>query len=128
MHVQNIKFVNTNNTVVNGITSLNSKMFHMAVLHCNNFQARNLKIIAPANSPNTDGIHIERNSGVSITQSHIGTGDDCVSIGQSNSDVFLANIKCGPGHGIRYIITATTSIRTYVRTLYIMHANFKYSK
>ncbi|KAJ0988123.1 hypothetical protein J5N97_006479 [Dioscorea zingiberensis] len=96
----NIKFVNTKNTVVNGITSVNSKFFHIALLHCHNFQGRNIKIIAPANSPNTDGIHIERNSGVSITQSNIGTGDDCISIGQGNSDVTLQGIKCGPGHGI----------------------------
>ncbi|KAM0932384.1 putative galacturonan 1,4-alpha-galacturonidase [Dioscorea sansibarensis] len=68
---------------------------------CRNVQTMAMQVQLRPTAPTTDGIHIERNSGVSITKSQIGTGDDCVSIGQSNSDVYLANIKCGPGHGIR---------------------------
>ncbi|KAI0488862.1 hypothetical protein KFK09_028701 [Dendrobium nobile] len=96
----NILFVNTTNTVATGITSINSKFFHIAILSCTNFKGTNFKIRAPENSPNTDGIHLERNSGVTLSHLTIGTGDDCVSIGQGNSDVTLRNIKCGPGHGI----------------------------
>ncbi|PKU86782.1 Exopolygalacturonase [Dendrobium catenatum] len=96
----NILFVNTTNTVATGITSINSKFFHIGILSCTNFKGTNFKIRAPKNSPNTDGIHLERNSGVTLSHLTIGTGDDCVSIGQGNSDVTLRNIKCGPGHGI----------------------------
>ncbi|XP_073004085.1 exopolygalacturonase-like [Typha latifolia] len=95
-----LTFVNTNNTAVKGITSLNSKFFHIALLGNQNLKASKIKISAPANSPNTDGIHLEHNSGVKISNSVIGTGDDCVSIGQGNNDVTLSGINCGPGHGI----------------------------
>ncbi|KAK3193876.1 hypothetical protein Dsin_025186 [Dipteronia sinensis] len=96
----NVKFVAMNRTVVRGITSVDSKFFHIALVECNNFKGSKIKISAPANSPNTDGIHIERSSGVYFSRSHIGTGDDCISIGQGNSQVTVTSITCGPGHGI----------------------------
>ncbi|XP_072992183.1 exopolygalacturonase-like [Typha latifolia] len=72
----------------------------MAMVGCNNVRASNIRITAPSNSPNTDGIHIDSSSGVTIYSSTIGTGDDCISIGQGNSQVLISGIKCGPGHGI----------------------------
>ncbi|KAG1326801.1 exopolygalacturonase [Cocos nucifera] len=102
--------VNLNNTIVNDIKSVNSKFFHIGVLGCQNFQGSGIKITAPAESPNTDGIHLERNSGVTITNSEIATGDDCVSVGQGNSHVTLNGIRCGPGHGIRRYLSCLQSL------------------
>lgn len=101
--IQNLKFVAMNKTVVRRITSVNSKLFHIALVGCHNFKGSKIKISAPANSPNTDGIHVERSSSVYFSRSHIGTGDDCISIGQGNSQVTITSISCGPGHGIRYL-------------------------
>ncbi|KAG9456647.1 hypothetical protein H6P81_001155 [Aristolochia fimbriata] len=96
----NLKFVSMNNTIIRGISSVNSKFFHMGVVGCKKFQASGLRISAPANSPNTDGIHIERSASVKITSSSIATGDDCISIGHSNADLLIRGVTCGPGHGI----------------------------
>ncbi|WOK95305.1 exopolygalacturonase-like [Canna indica] len=95
-----VKFLSTNNTVVEGVTSLNSKFFHMALLNCINFKGSGITIKAPGDSPNTDGIHLESNTGVTLSGSNIGTGDDCISIGQGNTQVSISGITCGPGHGI----------------------------
>ncbi|KAJ1704618.1 hypothetical protein LUZ63_004397 [Rhynchospora breviuscula] len=95
-----VKFVSLTNAEVKGVNSKDPKFFHFGVLQCNNFKASNIYLKAPEDSPNTDGIHIERSKSVSITASTIGTGDDCISIGQGNSDVLISGIKCGPGHGI----------------------------
>ncbi|XP_078441270.1 pectin lyase-like superfamily protein [Wolffia australiana] len=95
-----IKFVSMTNTVVKGITSLNSKFFHIAIVGCKGFHGSGLRISAPAMSPNTDGIHLHQCQDVVIQQSTIATGDDCISIGQGNSGITISGINCGPGHGI----------------------------
>ncbi|MQL85399.1 hypothetical protein Taro_017915 [Colocasia esculenta] len=95
-----IKFTSTRNTIVKGITSLNSKFFHMSLDGCEHFKGSGIKITAPANSPNTDGIHIEKSKDVTIQQTSIATGDDCISIGHGNSQILVSRVRCGPGHGI----------------------------
>lgn len=85
------------------MSSLNSQMFHVIVDGCNNVRLQKMKVSASGNSLNTDGIHIQDSSGVTILNTRIGTGDDCVSIGPGTSNLWIENVSCGPGHGIRYI-------------------------
>ncbi|MED6123586.1 hypothetical protein PIB30_050500 [Stylosanthes scabra] len=89
-----------NNLVISGITSINSQLMHIVINTCNNVIVKNVRIIAPGESPNTDGIHVERSKWVTITGSIIRTGDDCISIGDGTFNLFMDQIKCGPGHGI----------------------------
>ncbi|XP_022153668.1 exopolygalacturonase-like [Momordica charantia] len=95
-----IKFSRLNHTIVDGLTSVNSKGFHTSVFDCYNFTAINMKIRAPGNSPNTDGMHLSTSKLVTISDSVIGTGDDCISIGHSCEKVTVTNVTCGPGHGL----------------------------
>jgi len=94
-----LKFFKVDNSDISGITSLNSKYFHYHVVSCKSINFHDLKITAPGDSPNTDGMHISSSSGVKVTNSAIGTGDDCVSIGQGATDVSVSKVTCGPGHG-----------------------------
>ncbi|XP_006659306.1 exopolygalacturonase-like [Oryza brachyantha] len=96
----NVLFVNNKNLVVQNVASLNSKFFHFALLQNSNVKISGVKVSAPGNSPNTDGFHIERSSGVTIADTTIGTGDDCISIGQGNDNIEVARVHCGPGHGM----------------------------
>nr|ABY21306.1 pollen allergen Pla o 2 [Platanus orientalis] len=96
----NIRFNFLKNAVVRDITSMNSKMFHINVLECDNISFQHVTISAPGTSINTDGIHIGLSRGVTITDTNIATGDDCVSIGPGSQNVTVTKVNCGPGHGI----------------------------
>ncbi|KAL4599499.1 hypothetical protein ACB092_11G131500 [Castanea dentata] len=77
------------NSIVCDIQSKDSKFFHINLLGCKSLQIQHVTITAPENSPNTDGIHVGRSSGITITDANIGTGDDCISIGDGSQDVTI---------------------------------------
>ncbi|KAH6835185.1 hypothetical protein C2S53_004985 [Perilla frutescens var. hirtella] len=77
-----------------------SKTCHINCLECRNVTFTRLTVSAPGNSPNTDGIHVARSMMVNVTNSVIGTGDDCISMGDKLTQVYIQNVTCGPGHGI----------------------------
>ncbi|XP_031266117.1 polygalacturonase-like [Pistacia vera] len=97
---RSITFNWANNVIVSGLTSINSQATHLVVNSCNNVIVRNVKLYAPDESPNTDGIHVQSSTGVTITGSTLQTGDDCISIGPGTRNLFMKSIKCGPGHGV----------------------------
>nr|POE53218.1 exopolygalacturonase [Quercus suber] len=96
----NIRFDFVTNSIVRDIQSKDSKFFHINVYGCKSLQIQHVTITAPGNSPNTDGIHIGHSSSITITNANIGTGDDCISIGDGTQDVTVNQVTCGPGHGI----------------------------
>src|SRR4051812_7452323 len=106
MHVQSIAISRSTNVLVSGITSLNSELFHILVFGSSGVTVRNTKITAPADSPNTDGIHIQMSDHVTLYGNIIGTGDDCISMGPGATSVWVESIYCGPGHGIRHVHNA----------------------
>lgn len=100
LNKQNIRFDFVTNSEVRSITSLDSKNFHINIMGAENLSFKNVKIRAPEDSPNTDGIHIGRSTNVSISDSDIQTGDDCISIGDATKKLTITKVTCGPGHGI----------------------------
>ncbi|PIN10136.1 Polygalacturonase [Handroanthus impetiginosus] len=95
-----ITFHKCKNLKVRNVTLVNSQQMHMAFTHCMHVAVSHLTVIAPADSPNTDGIHISASTRVELKDSIIGTGDDCISIVSNSSHIRIKNIICGPGHGI----------------------------
>jgi polygalacturonase len=98
---QALKLVSCNNLELSQFSSHNSPQMHIAIIESSVVNVWGLNITAPGNSPNTDGVHVERSQGVQITNSTIGTGDDCVSISSGSRFVTVDGIQCGPGHGVR---------------------------
>ncbi|KAH9726669.1 Pectin lyase-like superfamily protein [Citrus sinensis] len=75
-------------------------MFHVVINGCHNVKVQGVRVSASGNSPNTDGIHVQSSSDVTILNARIGTEDDCVSVGPGTTNLWIENVACGPGHGI----------------------------
>ncbi|XP_022741887.1 polygalacturonase-like [Durio zibethinus] len=90
----------SNNVQISGLTFEDSPKMHVAFERSTLIYATKLTIRAPEDSPNTDGIHIQHSTNVSIDHSIIQTGDDCISIGDGSKYLNISNINCGPGHRI----------------------------
>ncbi|KAB2010222.1 hypothetical protein ES319_D10G223300v1 [Gossypium barbadense] len=99
-HVNTLSFTNSNNIRINGLTFLNSQMFHIVINGCQNVHLQGVKIFAAGNSPNTDGIHVQLSRSMEILSTFIKTGDDCISIGPDTENLWIEQVTCGPGHGI----------------------------
>ncbi|KAK9082802.1 hypothetical protein Scep_029273 [Stephania cephalantha] len=95
-----LEFTYSRGITISGLTSMNSQVFHIVIHNCMNVNLQGVQVTASGNSPNTDGIHVEASTGVTITRAAIKTGDDCISIGPGTTNLLMENIKCGPGHGI----------------------------
>ncbi|XP_043808319.1 polygalacturonase-like [Manihot esculenta] len=97
---QNLRFDFVTNSIVEDVTSIDSKQFHVNLLGSKNLTFQRFSVKAPGHSPNTDGIHIGRSEEINIIDSNIMTGDDCISIGRGSRQVRITNVRCGHGHGI----------------------------
>ncbi|KAG1328251.1 Polygalacturonase [Cocos nucifera] len=95
-----LTFSNSKNIMIDGVTSINSELFHIAIVGCQGVRIQGVYILASGNSPNTDGIHVQMSTGVSIVRANIKTGDDCISVGPGTSHLWIERVFCGPGHGI----------------------------
>ncbi|KAI5681108.1 hypothetical protein M9H77_02335 [Catharanthus roseus] len=95
-----LTFEGCKNLIVSNLLFKNPQRMHLTVDDSKNVQISNVKIIAPKDSPNTDGIHVSGSTNVVIKNSVISTGDDCISIVSGSHQIVATDIFCGPGHGI----------------------------
>ncbi|GMY33441.1 probable polygalacturonase At3g15720, partial [Fagus crenata] len=89
-----------NGSQITEISHLNSARNHISINACSGVHVSKLEITAPDDSPNTDGIDISHSNSITIENSTMGTGDDCVAINGGTYDINITNVVCGPGHGI----------------------------
>jgi len=93
IHLDNIRRLR-----VAGVTLTNSPMFHL-VPSGDDLTIENLRIIAPAEAPNTDAIDPAGHR-IVIRNCEIDTGDDNVALRGGSSDILIENLTCRHGHGI----------------------------
>ncbi|CAK8536708.1 unnamed protein product [Lathyrus sativus] len=119
-----IKFIGCEKITISNLTHYDSPRNHMGIASCKDVYISDLKMIAPDDSPNTDGINIASSSNVIIKDSTITTGDDCVAI---NTDSFFINITgvfCGPGHGISVGSLGKNGEYAKVEDIYVNNCTF----
>ncbi|XVF86474.1 hypothetical protein PTKIN_Ptkin18bG0043200 [Pterospermum kingtungense] len=120
-----LKFQNCKNIQMSNIKFQNSPQTHVLVLGCQNVDFGYLNIESPGTSPNTDGIHIQDGRNVSIHNSQIADGDDCISIGDSTFDIKIADINCGPGHGVSIGSLGRGGTEVHVADINVNRVNFR---
>lgn len=74
MYLQALKILGCDHVKVGPLTHINSPKNHISIASCNDALLFGLHIIAPENSPNTDGIDISTSSNIVIEKSTISTG------------------------------------------------------
>lgn len=95
---------------ISGITLQNSPSFHIVFRSCNDVQVDGVTIVAPPDSPNTDGVDPMASHNIRITDSTIDTGDDNIAVksgtvdpdypGAGSSDILVQNCTFLHGHGV----------------------------
>ena len=94
---------------VKEVTLTNSPKFHLCPEHCYDVYIHDIRIIAPSNSPNTDGIDPGISHKVLITNCYIDNGDDNIAFSPSSSDagwtaastnITIKNNTFMHGHGV----------------------------
>ncbi|XP_042051358.1 probable polygalacturonase At3g15720 [Salvia splendens] len=119
-----MRFSLCNRLEVRGLKHVNSQMNHVSINGCKNATVSDLVMIAPSESPNTDGIDISNSSGLRIVNSSMETGDDCIAINGGTSQVNISNIFCGPGHGISIGSLGKNGKREEVEAINIRNCTF----
>ncbi|CDY31013.1 BnaC04g24110D [Brassica napus] len=105
----NLKNLNLKNLRVR-----NAQQIQISIEKCNNVYVKNVEITVLGDSPNTDGIHITNTQNIRISNSDIGTGDDCISIEDGSQNVQISDLTCGPGHGISIGSLGDDNSKAYV--------------
>ncbi|CAI9771791.1 unnamed protein product [Fraxinus pennsylvanica] len=93
-----VQFMNSRNIIISNVIFKNSPFWNIHPVYCSNVVIHYVTILAPADSPNTDGIDPDSSSHVCIEDSYISTGDDLVAVKSGWDEYGIAYGR--PSHGI----------------------------
>ncbi|XP_065854744.1 probable polygalacturonase At3g15720 [Euphorbia lathyris] len=120
-----LSFHNCNGLQLSQLKHMNSQRNHISINSCHRVDISGIYIIAPKDSPNTDGIDISASSHISIKDSIISTGDDCIAINGFSSMIKIAGVTCGPGHGISVGSLGKDGAYEVVEDVHVQNCTFK---
>ncbi|PON43239.1 Glycoside hydrolase [Parasponia andersonii] len=75
-----VELMNSTGIVISHLTFINSPFWTIHPVYCSHVTVQNVTILAPRESPNTDGIDPDSSDNVCIEDCYISTGDDLVAI------------------------------------------------
>ncbi|KAL3380740.1 hypothetical protein AABB24_001071 [Solanum stoloniferum] len=120
-----MSFYNCTNLKVRNLEFKNPQKMHLTITKSELVEVSRLKITAPSDSPNTDGIHVSGTKDIDIHHSYIETGDDCISIVNGSTNVRARYIHCGPGHGISIGSLGKNKEEDVVSNIYVHDATLR---
>ncbi|XP_078431606.1 pectin lyase-like superfamily protein [Wolffia australiana] len=98
-----VELMRSRDIIISNIVLLNSPFWNIHPVYCNNVVVRFVTVLAPRDSPNTDGVDPDSSNGVCIEDCYISTGDDLVAVksgwdeygiayGQPSSDITVRRV------------------------------------
>ncbi|XP_031266207.1 probable polygalacturonase [Pistacia vera] len=75
-----IEIMYSNHVQISNITLINSPSWNVHPIYCSNVLVQGLTILAPIDSPNTDGINPDSCTNTIIEDCYIVSGDDCIAV------------------------------------------------
>ncbi|KAK6935510.1 Glycoside hydrolase, family 28 [Dillenia turbinata] len=75
-----IEFMHSQNIIISNVIFQDSPFWNIHPVYCSNVVIQYVTILAPADSPNTDGVDPDSSCNVCIEDSYISTGDDLVAV------------------------------------------------
>ncbi|XP_071697108.1 probable polygalacturonase [Rutidosis leptorrhynchoides] len=75
-----VEFKDSRGIIISNVVFKNSPFWNIHPVYCSNVVIRYVTILAPHDSPNTDGIDPDSSSHVCIEDSYISTGDDLIAV------------------------------------------------
>ncbi|KAF8696993.1 hypothetical protein HU200_036641 [Digitaria exilis] len=75
-----LEFMSSSDIIVSNVVFQDSPLWNIHPVYCSNVVIRNLTILAPHDSPYTDGVDPDSCSNVCIEDCYISTGDDAIAI------------------------------------------------
>ncbi|XP_008239046.1 PREDICTED: probable polygalacturonase [Prunus mume] len=98
-----IEFMNSKNIIISNVIFQNSPFWNIHPVYCSNVVVRYVTILAPNDSPNTDGVDPDSSSNVCIEDSYISTGDDLVAVKSGWDEYGIAYGRPSSGITIRRV-------------------------
>jgi polygalacturonase len=118
--------IGCNKVHIQGVTLKDSPQFHLVPNRCQDVTIEDVKIIAPADAPNTDAIDPTSSRNVLIRRCFVDVGDDNVSFKSNPSEGPLENVlvtDCTFKHG--HGASVGSNIGGGIRNITVQHCTFE---
>ncbi|GAB5365133.1 hypothetical protein AAMO2058_001030700 [Amorphochlora amoebiformis] len=104
-----IEFMWSDGILIQNLTLQNSPFWTTHLIYSSNIVGRGLRILAPSNASNTDGFDPDSSENVTLVDTYISTGDDCIAIksgwdcygvhyGRPTKNVYIRNVTAVVSH------------------------------
>ncbi|XP_074566840.1 putative polygalacturonase [Curcuma longa] len=98
-----VELMHSTDIIISNVVFLNSPFWNIHPVYCSNVVVRNVTILAPHDSPNTDGVDPDSSLNVCIEDCYISTGDDLVAIKSGWDEYGMVYARRSSGITVRRI-------------------------
>ncbi|WOK91385.1 hypothetical protein Cni_G00076 [Canna indica] len=102
-----LELMHSTDIIISNVVFQNSPFWNIHPVYCSNVVVRNVTVLAPYDSPNTDGVDPDSSSNVCIEDCYMSTGDDLVAVKSGWDEYGVAYGRPSSGITVRRITGST---------------------